>query len=65
MRKQIPAWLCLLLGGAMLLGSSTCITDQLRDASNDLNSLANDLSGNQDKNDVSQFFYNLGDLFGK
>ena len=64
MRKQTSAWLRLLLGGALLFGSSTCISDQLRDVSNDLDGLANDLSGNDENDDVSQFFYDLGDLFG-
>jgi hypothetical protein len=63
MRRNIPAWLRLVFGGAVLFGGAgfDCMADALRDTSEQLNDLANDIDDN--RSDSDQFFDELGDLF--
>lgn len=63
MNNRFEAWARLLLGGMLLFAANgaTCVADALRDASDDLADLANDI--NDDRSDAEKFFDELGDLF--
>lgn len=62
LRTGIWHWLRLMMVGALLFGATgaDCLTDILRDASDELNELADDLQGASDEDDLDDLF---GDLF--
>ena len=63
-RTWYRRWVRVLFGGALLFSSAEagCLSEALRDVSEDLDNLANDLDGNDD-DDLSDFVSELEDLF--
>jgi hypothetical protein len=62
MSNRLYPWLRLVLGGTLLFGTSasSCVSDMIRDASDNLDELANDINDENDINDLDQW---LDDTF--
>lgn len=62
MPNRLYPWLRLLFGGALLFATSasSCVSDMIRDASDNLDELANDIN---DENDINDFDEWLDQVF--
>lgn len=65
MSHRFCLWLRILLGGGLLMAASatSCVSDMIRDAGDNLNEWADDIDGENDIDDIDNFFGDLGDLF--
>ena len=65
MRACISRWVRLLFGGVLLFSAAqgSCVSDALRDASEELDGLASELDGENSDDSLSDFFGDLEELF--